>query len=122
MADPIEEVAKSNGFDPEEVTGFVGRVESVQSDIDEIMEEAKTKCAPLREDIATIKKEANDAGLPRKALHTVISVRRKLRRANMQVQNLDQEQQDEYELLQDALGDFGETELGFSALERARAE
>ena len=122
MADPIEEVARTNGLNPDQVKDFVGRVEALQSDIDRIMDAAKNECAPLREDIGHVKKAANDVGLSRKPLNTCISVRRKLRNATKQIRNLDEGQLEDYGQMEEALGDFGATELGFAALERVRPE
>lgn len=113
------EAIRSNGYDPEHTQAYVDRIEETQGEIDAIMQEAKDKCAPLREDIAEVKKEAHDAGLPRKELNAVVSKRRLLRKADEIRGTLSDEQADNFDQLEQALGMLKDTPLGRAAAKAA---
>jgi hypothetical protein len=67
---------RGNGFDPDQLAEFVGRIEGIQGEIDEINAEARERTTPLREDIAGIKREATDHGIGRVELNAVLRRRR----------------------------------------------
>lgn len=110
------EAIRGNGFDKEKTTSFVERIEELQDEIDGLMADAKDECAPKREDIASIKKEAHDAGLPRKELNAVIAKRRVLRRIEARRAKLSEGQQDNFDQIEVALGMFSDTPLGRAAV------
>lgn len=116
------EAIRGNGYDPELTREFVDRCEEVQGEIDGIMDAAKAKCAPLREDVAAIKKEANDKGLPRAELNAVLRKRRLLRKADGVRGSLSENQQDNFDQLEQALGMLSDTPLGKAALDRVSPE
>lgn len=116
MADNVTKIDKvepgSNGFE-KSVQSAVERVEEVQANIDEIMENARAEASPLRDDIKEIKREAvDDLGITRKVLNAKISARRLMRKADSRRDNLDEEHQDEFDRISRALGDFITTPLG----------
>lgn len=98
------EALRGNGFDPEKTRSFVERIEELQAEIDDIMAKAKDEAAPLREDIGEVKKEAHESGLPRKELNAAISKRRLLKKAEAIRANLSEEQQDNLDKIEQALG------------------
>lgn len=102
----------SNVFDGTKVPDFVSRVENLQGEIDAIMEAAKSECAPLREDIGEVKKEAHEAGIPRKELNAKIQERRLLSKARDVRAGLNGDQQDVFDRMSQALGDLEGTPLG----------
>jgi hypothetical protein len=110
---------RGNGYDGAMVRSFLDRIEHVQADIDEVMDAAQLACAPHREDIAAIKKEATDAGIPRRAMNALISERRMRARADQIRDSLTADDQDRFDNLKAALGDFGDTALGAAALKDA---
>lgn len=73
---------RGNGYDPDAVKSFVARIETVQAEIDEINTQAQLDCGPKREDLAAIKKEATDAGIPRNALAAALRERRLRKKAD----------------------------------------
>lgn len=111
---------RGNGYDKEQVQSFVDRVERVQGDIDDKMKAAKELCEPHRIDIKLIKKEAKGAGIPLKEFNAILSKRRKLAAAEAIRDKLTDEQQDNFDQLESALGMFGDTPLGTAALSRSR--
>lgn len=109
-----------NGFDKDQCTSYIDRVEEVQREIDAIMEKAKAEAAPLRDSIAEIKKEAVDEiGVSRKVLNAKIGERRDIRKALRRREQLDSDHQDELDQLTQALGDFIDTPLGAAAQQEA---
>ena len=110
---------RGNGYDSDAVKGFVDRIENVQDEIDETMNAAKEECAPLREDIAQIKKEAHDAGLPLRELNMAITKRRAMRRIDAMREKLSGEQKDNFDQIEKALGMYRELPLMSAALAAA---
>jgi nucleotide-binding universal stress UspA family protein len=106
---------RGNGFDKAMVQSFMERIGAVQTNIDEIMAAAKEECAPLREDIAAIKREAHDAGIPRMEFNAVITERRAIARVEAIREKMSEEQADNFDKLKLALGDLADTDLGRAA-------
>ncbi len=118
MADNIDEIRGAN-FDWKSAEPFVERVENVQADIDAIMEEAKAKCSPLAEDIKNIKNEAAQAGFRKKPLNALIAHRKHIIKANAIRAKLDEDQQDDYDQMKNALGMLADLPLGQAAQAQA---
>jgi hypothetical protein len=111
----------NSGFDPKKVQGFVDRVENTQATIDSIMEKARENCAPHRDDIAAIKKEAAENGLSKKEFAAVIRKRRLLDKAENVDRNLDDDQKETFEQMLHALGMLVGTPLADAALDKSNA-
>lgn len=110
----------TNGFDASVAPEYIERVEALQAEIDAIMADARGQCDPLREDIAAVKKEAHEnANIPRRALNAKIAERKARRKAEAIRANLSEDQQNDFDQLSHALGDFVETELGKAAQAKA---
>jgi hypothetical protein len=80
---------RDNGFDPDQLAGFVGRIEGLQADIDEINLAAREATTPLRKYIGNVKREATDAGIGRTELTAVLRRRRLEHRAAHVADGLD---------------------------------
>lgn len=121
MAD--EQEVSSNGFDPESALKFVRRIENIQIEIDEIMTEAAERAQPLREDIAAVKREAQDAGVGKKELGAIIRKRRLEYKAAHAGDSLDLAQRANFEAMIESLERLAEEigPLGEAARDRARA-
>lgn len=81
------------------------RIERLQIQIETHQEACKDLCAPLREDIAEIWKEAKGGELPEKSMRAYVKVRTAQRKA---LAKLDNHERDAYRNLRDALGPLGE--------------
>lgn len=99
---------------------FLQRIENVLAEIEsakgKYMAEAKTR----REDIKEIYGEAKDAGVPKKALQGLVRYRELEKKQNAIADGLDIDEQSTFEVLVEALGDFGQTELGQATLDLAK--
>lgn len=80
------------------------RIENLQLQIEDEQDRCKEHCAPMREDIAEIWKEAKDGELPIKAMRAFVRVRAAQRKA---MKPLLQHERDAYERLREALGPLG---------------
>jgi uncharacterized protein (UPF0335 family) len=111
----------SNGYDPAVVKGFVGRIEECNQ---EKMREHMAymgKCKEINEDISDILDEAKAKGIPKRALRLNVKRRQLESKIDDIREDLEDDEQDDYDLLMHALGDLADTDLGKSALAR-RAE
>lgn len=102
---------RGNGYEPGVTQGFVDRIEAKQTEIEEIMQKARDQCAPLREDITDIKREAHEAGLPRREFNAALQKRGLLRKADEVRETLSEEQRDQFDLIMAALGGSGDAEI-----------
>ena len=121
MSDDLRTVAAGhNGYDGAALQRFIDRIEALQADIDQIMDDAKAKCQPLRDDIKEVKDEACDAvGVTKKVLNAVIRQRRLKFRAEHVRDKLDEDQQESYDQVRHALGMLSDTPLGEAVLDQA---
>ena len=117
-----DETKRTNGLNESQVKGFFAEAEDEMASIDEIMREATEKCQVHKDRIKEIAKEAAESGVPKKVFRTKLRERSLLRRADACRDTLSEAQRDEYDLVSQALGQFGDTPLGSAALDRARPE
>lgn len=115
------EAIRGNGYDKVMTQEFVDHIEECQATIDEIMQAARDKCAPIREDINGIKKDAHEKGLPRRELNAVLSKRRALAKADAIREKLSDEQKDSFDQIEQALGMLSDLPLGIAAIEASGA-
>jgi uncharacterized protein (UPF0335 family) len=120
--EPVEE-PRDNGFDPDQLAQFVGRIENIQGEIDEINLDARERAQPLREDIAAIKREATDHGIGRTELACVLRKRRLEHRAAHVSDSLDLAERANFEEMIASLERLAEQlpGLGEAARDHARA-
>jgi hypothetical protein len=105
--EPADE-PRDNGFDPDQLAEFIGRIEYLQTEIDNINFDARVKTTPLREDIAAIKREAVDAGLGRTELSAVLRQRRFKHRAEHVSDSLDLSERANFEQMIECLDKLAE--------------
>lgn len=112
---------RSNGYDPDAVKSFVARVESLEGEIEVFRSEFKERCEAVKEDIAAVIGEALAAGIPKKELKAKLKERATRRKADAIRAKLKSHEQDNFDNLGLALGDFRDTALGKAALAGATA-
>lgn len=96
---------------------FVDRIENLNADKRSIMGRAMNECRQVGEDIKIVYDEAKEAGIPKKALRLVIKTRALEAKAAEIRADLDSEDQNDYDLIRQALGDLADTPLGAAVLE-----
>ena len=114
---PVDEPirAGTNGYNATQLQSFIDRIRSCQSEIDAIMANAQDACAPHRDDIAAIKKEAAEAGFSKTEFATVLRKLRLEDRLEVVAAKLDEDQKTNYELMIEALDGLAGTPLGDAA-------
>jgi uncharacterized protein (UPF0335 family) len=119
----VVEEPRDNGFDPDQLAEFIGRIENIQSEIDEINFEARERTSPLRQDIVAVKREATDHGIGRTELAAVLRKRRLEHRAAHVSDSLDLAERANFEEYVASLERLAEQigPLGEAARDHARA-
>lgn len=115
IEDESAKVANSKGG---KLRNLLDRIANVQKDIDGTMDAAKAECAPLREDIGNIKKEANEAGFSRKEFNALVRKDRLEKQIEAIPSQLDEEQKERYDDMLLALGELKDLPLGQAAAEK----
>jgi len=110
--------AGGNGFPNQAVVrDVVARIEEQLSELLSERGKYMQRCRNIRERIGEIYDEAKDEhSLPKKVLRKLIRTRELERRIENSIAELEADDRQTYEMLEDALGDFGETPLGQAAL------
>lgn len=85
------------------------RIERLQIQIEDEQDRCKEQCAPMREDLKEIWKEAKEGDLPEAAMRAYVKVRTAQRKA---VKKLSDHERNTYESLAQSLGDYITTPLG----------
>ena len=111
---------RSNGYDPDVVKSFVERVETLKAEERELKDNFKKETLePLKTDIDAVIAEAEAAGIPKKELKRKLRAREYRRRAEAERDKLTPSEQDRYDNIGLALGDFKDLPLGAAAMSRA---
>lgn len=111
----------TNAIDPTTAQRFIGEIESC---LEELLSERGSymaKCKTIRERIKDWKERAGDAGISRKALNTELKRRDLQGKIDGLTEDWEEEDVEQLELLQTALGVFGDTDLGKAAIAKAEA-
>lgn len=98
---------------------FLARVENVLDELERMKGEYMAACKAKRADIKEIYTEAKDAEVPVKALKGLVKYRELERKQAALEEAIPDEEVSEFQILVEALGDFGDTELGQAALNLA---
>lgn len=107
----------SAGINQDDAEGFVTRLENLDKDLGKLKSEHMLKCKDVRSDIKEVYKEAEDAGLPKKALKAVVNARALERKAKAEREDLaDIDMQSKYDAIRHQLGDYADTPLGAAAV------
>jgi uncharacterized protein (UPF0335 family) len=110
--------APGNGYPATVVKGFVKEIETLEAEATDIRFKAMQKIEKIKEQQGDIYDAAKEKGIPRKALRTVIKVRQAEAKVEKLRNDLEEDEQDSFDLLRLALGDLEDTELGKAAMAR----
>jgi uncharacterized protein (UPF0335 family) len=98
---------------------FLARVENVLDQLNTLKRKYMAECKGLRADIKQIYDDAKDADVPVRALKGLVKYRQLEKKQAAIADTIAEDEVDEYQMLKEALGDFGDTELGQAALDLA---
>jgi hypothetical protein len=105
----VHAAERSNGINESQLKGFVAEIEDEQFKIDEIMSNAAAACQPHVDQIKAIKKEAAEAGIPKKPLSAKLRERGLRRKADKCREVLSEEQRDIFDEISLKLNDLAES-------------
>lgn len=110
----------SNGFDGEQLDKYLGEIDKADDELASLksshMEACKRPRGWLRDTMAT----AKEAGLNMTAFRAVVAEHRAERKVEQRIADLEADDAADYEAMQEALGAFGDTDLGKAALHKAK--
>lgn len=101
-----QDLTKSNGINAQQLKGFVAEIENEQDAIDEIMRNAQAACQPHIDQIKAIKKEAAEAGIPKKPLSAKLRERGLRRKADRCRETLSDDQREIFDEISQKMDDL----------------
>lgn len=113
----------------DQIAEYLEKVERVDADVAKIEKEISLRNEPMRKKIKDLKKSlkgardtlVKDGIAPTEELDTLTRKRRLLKKAADADENLSPEQAERFQKIEDALGAFGDTDLGRAAIAREHA-
>ncbi len=112
----------TNGFDAQKTQSFVDRIEALDRQKESERGAFMATCREIEDDKNEILEEAKGAGIPTKALKRVLKTRALERKVEAIRDALEDDEQDTFDLIRQALGDLQDTPLGQAALEKKTAK
>lgn len=109
-----------NEFDGKQLETYLKAIDKADDRLIKLKVEHMEACKGPRGHIRNIMKEARESGVNMEALRTVIAAHRAERKIEQRIAELEEDDRDDYEAMQEALGAFGDTDLGKAALRRAK--
>jgi uncharacterized protein (UPF0335 family) len=108
----------SNGF--EQLEKYLKAIDKADDRLIKLKVEHMDACKGPRGQIRNIMKEARESGVNMEALRTVIAKHRSERKIEQRISELEADDAADYEAMQEALGAFGDTDLGKAVLRKAK--
>lgn len=108
----------SNGYEADKLKGVISQIQTLEARKLSIKMTAARECQTVAKDIdAVIKAAKAELGVPPKVLKAKVKELQLLAKAEALRDEMDEDDQDEFDLVSDALGDFAWTPLGAAALQ-----
>jgi chorismate mutase len=115
-----KDARSSNGYDPEKLQEVVGKIDGCLDDLLSERGSYMAKCRVIRKGMAAVFDEAKAAGIPTKELRLKIKNREREAKIKESIAELENDEKANYDMICQGLGDFGDTELGKAAIDKAR--
>jgi hypothetical protein len=110
----------SNSLDGEQLEKYLKAIDKADDRLIKLKVEHMDACKGPRGQIRNIMKEARESGVNMEALRTVIAKHRAERKIEQRISELEADDAADYEAMMQALGEFGDTDLGKAALRKAK--
>jgi hypothetical protein len=110
----------SNEFDGRQLDKYLREINKADDALIKLKTEHMTACKGPRGRIRNVMKEARESGVNMEALRAVIAKHRAERKIEQRIAELEADDAAEYEAMLEALGAFGDTDLGKAALHKAK--
>lgn len=113
---------QTNGYDADALNGFLAEIALVDDELATMKGEYMAACKGPRSKIKDILATAKESGINLKAFRQVLAKHRDARAQERRIADLEDDDASAYELMLQALGEFGDTPLGKAALDRAKGD
>lgn len=110
----------NGGLSGEQINKYLGEIDKADDKLIELKVDHMQACKGPRGRIRNMMKEARESGVNMEALRLIIAAHRRDREIQRRIDELEDDDRDEFETMEQALGAFGETELGQAALGKAK--
>jgi DUF1009 family protein len=107
-------------FDPQLLDKYLREINKADDALIKLKTEHMTACKGPRGRIRNVMKEAREAGANMEALRAIIAKQRAERKIDQRIAELEADDREDYEAMLQALGEFGNTDLGKAALSKAK--
>jgi hypothetical protein len=116
----MSDAHRGNGFDGKQIEQFLAAIDKLDDELMTLKGEYMAACRGPRSRIKDILAQVRDADINAVAFRELLHGHRDDRKRQARLSALEADDFDAYELLIDALDEFGDTELGKWRLDRAR--
>ncbi len=110
----------SNGFDRDQLNRYLDAIDDADDELLRLKSDHMSACKAPRARIRETMKQAKEAGINLIAFRTIVAAHRAERNVEAKIAELEADDAADYEAMQQALGEFGDTPLGASALAKAK--
>jgi uncharacterized protein (UPF0335 family) len=112
----------ANSYDRAQLEALLTEIDAADERLASLKGEYMVSCKGPREDITAVFEQAKEQGIPVKAFRTIVKNRRLDKQMHGNINKLDLDQQAEYDLMAEKLGDFADLPLGKAALDRVKPQ
>ena len=110
----------SNGYDGDQLGRFLDQIDRIDDELMTLKGEYMAACKGPRSRIKDVLAQVREADVNMTAFREALTDHRNERKRQARLDALEADDRDAYELIAEALGDYGETPLGEAALRRAK--
>jgi hypothetical protein len=110
----------TNGLDQDLAISFVERIESLNRDLESERGTYMARCRPIQDAKKQVYDEGKDAGIRKAAMKVLVEKRKKLREIVKAESELEDDDRENYGLLDDAIPGLDDLPLGIAALDNDR--
>ena len=110
----------TNGYDGDELKRFIKGIDRQHDELDRLKSEYMTKCQGPRGKIKETMKAVREAEINVPAFRVELKHHLDARKHDKRVAALEDDDAEAYDLIVDALGDYGDTPLGKAAIARTK--
>ena len=111
----------SNGINGDQLKGYLEEIDSADDKLLQLKAEHMAACKGPRKRIKETMGEAKRDGVNMASFRTIVAAHRAERKIEERIAALEADDKADFESMQQALGDYGDTPLGAAALAKAKA-
>jgi len=109
-----------DAYDGGEIARYLDTIDREDGELATLKGEYMQRCQGPRGRIKSVMAAAKEAGVNTVAFRATVAKHRAARKLHARLENLEADDRHAFDVIQEALGEFGDTPLGAAALDRAR--